>query len=377
MVVVQSPYTSLDNAILFMNIGALGWIGMGYWFLCFALILSGYSFVLKKPWYHVIVAGMGILLLICQWQGKIITGFTRQPYGWAYAWSESIWTYIYWIYLFSTVGTAVFLFYKIDRTKQHHSKRIQAMILFYCTIISVTFASVTNVTLPYLKIFSIPALGNMFCLLWAAGLTYAITKYKLMSISPTTAADNIISTMNNLLFLLSPQGKIIMVNDATANQLGFRKEAMKNMDISDLVTPDGQKQGPVAQMLISQTVNNRKLDIKTSDGDTIPVILSTSQLQDQSGSTVGIVAIASDISELVASEKNRERIIKELETALDKIRTLSGLLPICSHCKKIRDDKEWTSVENYVSSHSEAEFSHSICPECAKKYYPDDNLYDD
>ena len=249
--------------------------------------------------------------------------------------------------------------------------------MFYFTIISVSFASVSNVILPYLKIFSVPALGNMFCLIWAAGLTYAITKYKLMTISPATAADNIISTMNNLLFLLSPQGRIVMVNDATANQLGFRKEAMKDMDISDLVAPDGQKQGPVAQMLISQTVNNRKLDIKTSDGDTIPVLLSTSQLRDQIGNTVGIVAIASDISELVASEKDRERIIKKLETALDEIKTLSGLLPICSHCKKIRDGKEWTLIESYVSSHSEAEFSHGICPECANKYYPDENLYGD
>ena len=69
MVIVQSPYTSLNNAILFMNIGALGWIGMGYCFLCFALILSDYSVVLRKLWYHLIVAGLGILLLICQWQG--------------------------------------------------------------------------------------------------------------------------------------------------------------------------------------------------------------------------------------------------------------------------------------------------------------------
>jgi PAS domain S-box-containing protein len=217
----------------------------------------------------------------------------------------------------------------------------------------------------------------MFALIWAAGLTYAVVKYNLMTISPATAADNIISTMNNLLFLLSPQGKIVMVNDAAANHLGHHKEAMKNMDISDLMGPDAQKQGTVAQMLISQVVNNLKLDIKTSAGDTIPVMLSTSQLRDQSGSNVCIVAIASDISELVASEKEREKVIKKLETALDKIRTLSGLLPICAHCKKIRDDKGWTSIESYVSSHSEAEFSHGICPECAKKYYSDMNLYDD
>lgn len=65
----------------------------------------------------------------------------------------------------------------------------------------------------------------------------------------------------------------------------------------------------------------------------------------------------------------------ELQEALAKIKTLSGLLPICASCKKIRDDKGyWNRIETYISDHSEAEFSHSICPECTKKLYPE--LYD-
>jgi len=55
-----------------------------------------------------------------------------------------------------------------------------------------------------------------------------------------------------------------------------------------------------------------------------------------------------------------------------------NLLPICSHCKNIRDDKGyWNQIESYIHEHSEAEFSHSICPECAIKYYPDMDIYDD
>jgi len=70
--------------------------------------------------------------------------------------------------------------------------------------------------------------------------------------------------------------------------------------------------------------------------------------------------------------------LRDLKGALDKAKTLSGLLPICSHCKKIRDDKGyWSQIESYIRDHSEAEFSHSICQECAKKYYPDMDLYGD
>jgi hypothetical protein len=64
--------------------------------------------------------------------------------------------------------------------------------------------------------------------------------------------------------------------------------------------------------------------------------------------------------------------VKRLQDALDNVKTLSGLLPICSSCKKIRDDKGyWNQIESYVREHSDADFSHSICPECARKLYPE------
>jgi hypothetical protein len=66
------------------------------------------------------------------------------------------------------------------------------------------------------------------------------------------------------------------------------------------------------------------------------------------------------------------RLEKErLEQALSQIRTLRGLLPICANCKKIRDDKGyWNQLESYIHDHSEAKFSHGICPGCMKKLYP-------
>lgn len=71
-------------------------------------------------------------------------------------------------------------------------------------------------------------------------------------------------------------------------------------------------------------------------------------------------------------EKERENLILELTEALSKVKKLSGMLPICASCKKIRDDKGyWNQIESYIGDHSEAEFSHGICPDCAKKLYPE------
>ncbi|MGD0283559.1 MAG: response regulator [Dissulfurispiraceae bacterium] len=70
--------------------------------------------------------------------------------------------------------------------------------------------------------------------------------------------------------------------------------------------------------------------------------------------------------------EEREKLILDLQDALAKVKTLSGMLPICASCKKIRDDKGyWNQIEAYISEHSEALFTHAICPECAKKLYPE------
>ena len=84
------------------------------------------------------------------------------------------------------------------------------------------------------------------------------------------------------------------------------------------------------------------------------------------------MTIFSDITGRKSVEKQREELITQLREALAEIRQLRGIIPICASCKKIRDDKGiWTQIESYIRDHSEADFSHSICPECAKKLYPE------
>ena len=96
----------------------------------------------------------------------------------------------------------------------------------------------------------------------------------------------------------------------------------------------------------------------------------------EAGKPRRVIGTHSDISDRKRWELEREKYIQELKEALSQIKTLSGLLPICSHCKKIRDDKGyWNQIESYIRDHSDAEFSHSICQECAKKYYPDFDIY--
>ncbi len=80
----------------------------------------------------------------------------------------------------------------------------------------------------------------------------------------------------------------------------------------------------------------------------------------------------SSLVRILTAERKRDELIAELKLALSQIKQLSGLIPICAHCKKIRNDQGyWDQVEVYIQKHTDAVFSHSICQACIKKHYPD------
>jgi hypothetical protein len=88
-------------------------------------------------------------------------------------------------------------------------------------------------------------------------------------------------------------------------------------------------------------------------------------LRDAEGTLLGLICSATDIT----SSKN---LIAQLQEALDQINVLSGLLSMCASCKRIRDEHQtWQPLESYIQAHSEAKFSHGVCPDCLRKLYPD------
>jgi len=112
--------------------------------------------------------------------------------------------------------------------------------------------------------------------------------------------------------------------------------------------------------------------IRRPDGEKRALIITASPWLDANGEVVGTFGVFRDITDRKKAEIEREELINQLQDALSKIKVLSGLIPICSHCKKIRDDKGfWNKLEDYIAQHSDTTFSHGTCPECAKKLYPE------
>ena len=127
---------------------------------------------------------------------------------------------------------------------------------------------------------------------------------------------------------------------------------------------DGVRHGRLAEF--ETTVRLRR------DGSQVDVSSAISAVKDEKGDVIGAAILAVDITERKQADEDRKRMIKELNETLAQVRSLHGLLPICANCKKIRDEKgSWQAIETYISGHSNAEFSHSICPACAQSLYPE------
>ena len=160
------------------------------------------------------------------------------------------------------------------------------------------------------------------------------------------------------------------------------EEAMKHR-LDQVLTPDsykklmeiferevslersGQRHGPDWSQTIEQ-------EILRKNGSTVWIEITLNIIYNEESLPKSILGIARDITERKRSALERERLVSELQQALANVKTLSGLLPICANCKKIRDDKGyWNQIESYISEHSDTVFSHGICPECVKKLYPD------
>jgi hypothetical protein len=100
--------------------------------------------------------------------------------------------------------------------------------------------------------------------------------------------------------------------------------------------------------------------------------LRLSIIRDRFDKIIGKILVLRDITEQKKIQEEREKLVRKLQEAKNQVKMLSGLLPICTNCKKIRDDQGyWHNVEEYIQKHSEADFTHGICPDCMEKYYPE------
>lgn len=165
--------------------------------------------------------------------------------------------------------------------------------------------------------------------------------------------------------------KVMHASDGALKIFGFKQNDIPLSDIQQCSLPEYR---PMLDKALPELIEkNIPYDVefkikRPSDGG-IADVHSKAEYDPHSKTVFGVVQ---DITERKRIETERENLILELQSAIEHIKTLKGIVPICSSCKKVRDDKGyWEQVEAYVSRHTDARFSHGICPSCAEELYPD------
>lgn len=190
-------------------------------------------------------------------------------------------------------------------------------------------------------------------------------------IHTTTQLNNTLNTISDFVSVHDSNMKIVMVNKSLSDFLKKDADELVGQHCYEIM--HGTKE-PWAQCPHLEAMQNgRTVTLEVNDPHIgKPLLVTCSPYFDEKGMLIGTVHVARDISQQKLAEQDREKLIAKLQNALSKVKQLSGFLPICASCKKIRDDHGyWKQIESYIRDHSEAEFSHGICPECAKRLYPD------
>lgn len=169
--------------------------------------------------------------------------------------------------------------------------------------------------------------------------------------------------------IIDSNGKVYKANKRYADMLGYSMEEIHQLHVWDWDAKFTKEELLEMVHAVDDRGHHFVTRHRRKDGTLIDVELSNNGACDRGQKL--IFCICRDITDRIKAAKERQKLIQDLKEALAEIKTLRGILPLCSFCKKIRDDKGyWEQVDIYIKKYSEADISHSICPECMKKHYP-------
>ena len=174
--------------------------------------------------------------------------------------------------------------------------------------------------------------------------------------------------------LLDANGTIIDANSVMAGLLGYSKEGLLQKVFTEITYPEDLIADVSLFHDLREGRRNRYQIEKRylrNDGSVFWGRLSVAAFRGKEKASAVAIGMLEDIDERKKSDEANRKLMEELREALAEVKTLSGMLPICSGCKKIRDDSGyWNRIESYIESHTGAQFSHGLCPDCMGTYFP-------
>ncbi|MBN1129154.1 MAG: response regulator [Chitinispirillaceae bacterium] len=307
---VHFPGTDRGRAMVFENIAAVGWVGFGFFFLWFSWLYARRSGFRGFTAVAALLALVPCALLYLQWTGSLlIAAHAPMSYGWLGLWSDSPWPWAYYAYYLTVVAAALFIIYDYGRRSDLLVVKRQSRVLLLSALVSLFLGSFTNVIMRRAGNETIPSVADCTTAAWAFGLAWAVLKYRLLGITPVIAADRIIKSMKDLLFLLDTNGRIISLNPAVQDVLGFSDDDLSGKPFETLLAGTAGDREHLAGIIKKVPMQECETELLTRADATVPVSLSTSTIRG-----IGIVCVAHDRTLEKARTEHLLRARDRLET---------------------------------------------------------------
>jgi PAS domain S-box-containing protein len=306
-----------------------------------------------------------VLMLALAWtnerHGWVWLGFIPGPAEYnvqIYEHGPAFWVFLGYTYVLSVVSAG--LLWRVF-TQSHGVQRKQlAMILagIVCPLASSAVYALGWTPVMGMDVSPIGFLGSVAVLAWS------LEHYHLLDLIPA-AREAMVEGVPDAMMVFDDQDRLVDANAAARALLARRAGELIGKNAAEVLAG-----WPAVIEMLHHRRSGEVFAIDAPHGETT-FEARISSLKERTQSAGGCLLVFRDVSEARQAAKERERLIAELQQALAQVKTLSGMLPICAGCKRIRDDAGyWSQIETYISKHSEARFTHGLCPECSKKYFP-------
>lgn len=327
-IALMFPAETYEQAWLWFRLSAPGWCLGPTVLLHFTLVLIENQESPPNPRFRPLLYVPPLIFMVMgMTHGVTATALFRASFGWSPLNAGN--TYWYWAftsYYVAYITLAIVLVWRWGKASQLNREKQLAKTVAICTITGTLLAFLNESLLPVIGFVDVPKVPVVLWLIWAYGLWFAITKYRLMIVSPVVATNEIVRSVDDLLIMVDLKGKIIEINHRVGDLLLFRKEDLLYSSI-ETIACDPEKLRSIMQILQPQPDSMQQMtELKTYDNQCIPVHLSISSIADDFGDVVCYVLVARDLRPTMALQNEigeRTRAENALQQSMEKLRETS------------------------------------------------------
>ncbi len=293
---------SMDELMFWYNMSSPGWCLFSGAAIHFLLLLSKKDALLNRKWVYLLIYGPGFVLMYKQLADSFaVVGFIRV--GWGLIEIAPIMSGWYMFFMAYQCGYILIGLISVSvwgMKSGIRRERKQALMMFVTTSITLILAFANDILLPALKVYLLPSISPVIILIWAFGMWYSITRYRLMSVNIQNAAGEIISKMKDMVLLLDMSGMIVKINARVTDLLGYDEGFLHQKPLGSIVRDRDEVESELADMKGGIASDSEMITgfIDSAGGD-LPVSMAATILRDRYGDPIGTVVVGTDIRETI------------------------------------------------------------------------------